>query len=114
MDISTKHTALKITWIRRLLDGNYHPWKIIPESLFAPVGGYSFFHFILKLSYSCLCIIEKTFSNFYKQLVDLWIRVSHQETSIVTEIRNQALWNNLFIAPQGKPLFSSFILQEVC
>ena len=35
MDISTKLTALKLTCIRRLPDGNYHPWKIIPESLFA-------------------------------------------------------------------------------
>ena len=61
VDISTKLTGLKITWIRRLLDGNYHSWKIIPESLFAPIDGYSFFHFNLKLSDSCLCIIEKTF-----------------------------------------------------
>ena len=59
VDISTKLIALKITWIRRLLDGNYHPWKIIPERLFASVGGYSFFHFNLKLSESCLCIIER-------------------------------------------------------
>ena len=108
VDISTKLTALKITWIRRLLDGNYHPWKIIPERLFASVGGYSFFHFNLKLSESCLCIIEKTFPNFYKQLVDLWIRVSYQEPSDITEICNQALWNNLFIEPQGKPLLNSF------
>ena len=98
MDISTKRTALKIAWIRRLLDDNYHPWKIIPESLFAPVGGYSFFHLNLKFSDSCLCIIEKTFSNFYKQLVDLWMRVSYQEHSNVTDICNQALLNNLLIA----------------
>ena len=39
VDISTKRTALTITWIRRLPDGKYHPWKIIPESLLAPVGG---------------------------------------------------------------------------
>ena len=110
VDISTKLTALKINWIRRLLIGNYHPWKIIPESLFAPVGGYSFFHFILKLSDSCLCIIEKTFSNFYKQLIDLWVRVSYRDPSNVTEICNQALWNNLFIAPQGKPFFNSFFI----
>ena len=64
VDISTKLTALKITWIRRLLDGNYHPWKIIPERLFASVGGYSFFHFNLKLSESCLCITEKTSQIF--------------------------------------------------
>ena len=110
VDISTKPTALKITWIRRLLDGNYYPWKIIPESLFAPVSRYSFFHFNSKLSDSCLCIKEKPFPNFYKQLVDLWIRVSYQEPSNDTEICNQALWNNLLIAPQGKPLFNNFFI----
>ena len=68
-DICTKCTALKIAWIRRLLYGKYYPWKIIPESLFGIVGGYSLFH--LNLNDSCLCIIEKTFPNFYKQLVDL-------------------------------------------
>ena len=110
VEISTKRTALKITWIKRLLDGNYHPWKSIPERLFAPVGGYSFFHFNLKLSDPCLRIIEKTFSNFYKQPVDLWIRATYQEPSNVTEICIQALWNNLITAPQGKPLFNSFFI----
>ena len=71
---------------------------------------HSFFHFNLKLSESCLCIIEKTLSIFYRQLVDLWIRVRYQEPSNITEICNQALWNNLFIAPQGKPLFNSFFI----
>ena len=28
VDISTKLAALKITWMRRLPDGNYHPWKL--------------------------------------------------------------------------------------
>ena len=46
VDISTNLTALKITWVRRLIDGNYHPWKIIPERLFASVGGNSFFTLI--------------------------------------------------------------------
>ena len=32
VDISTKLTALKITWIWRLLDGNYQPQKITLES----------------------------------------------------------------------------------
>ena len=50
------------------------------------------------------------FSNFYKQPVDLWIRLSYQEPSNITEICNRALWNNLFIAPQGKPLFNIFFI----
>ena len=49
VDISTKSTALKSTWIRRLLDGNYHLWKSIPERLFASVGGYSFFSLQFKI-----------------------------------------------------------------
>ena len=52
----------------------------------------------------------RTFPNLYKQLVDLWIRVSYQEPSNVTETCNQALRNNLFIAPQGKPLFNNFFI----
>ena len=107
VDILTKLSALKITWIRRLLNGNYHPWKIISESIFAPIGAY-LFHFNLKLSDSCLWIIEKTCPNFYKKLVDLWTRISYEEPSNVTEICNQALWNNLFIAPQGKTSVQQF------
>ena len=110
---STKLTALKITWIRRLPNGNYRPWKIITESLFTPVGGCSFFHFNLNLSDSCLLITEKTFPNFYKQLAsDLWIGVSYQEPFNVTEICNQALWSNLFIGPQGKPHFNNFYCKK--
>ena len=74
--------------------------EIIPENICAPAGGYSFFHVNLKLSDSCLCITEKIFPNFQKQLVDLWIRIKYKEPSNITEISNQAIWNNLFIEPQ--------------
>ena len=30
-DSETKLKALKLTWIRRLCDNNYHPWKVIPR-----------------------------------------------------------------------------------
>ena len=36
--------------------------------------------------------------------------MSYQEPSNITEICNQVVWNNLFIAPQGKPLFNSFFI----
>ena len=31
VDIVSKLKALKMVWIRRLVDNNFHPWKIIPR-----------------------------------------------------------------------------------
>ena len=47
MDIATQFSALKMIWVRRLLENNYHPWKLIPTKLFSPLGGVTFF--LLKL-----------------------------------------------------------------
>ena len=34
VDIENKIAALKIKWVTKLLDNNFHPWKIIPNLLF--------------------------------------------------------------------------------
>ena len=39
IDIKSKISALKITWVTRLLDTNFHPWKTIPNMLFSNIGG---------------------------------------------------------------------------
>ena len=36
--ITTKIAALKVTWVKMLLDNNYHSWKIIPTILFSSIG----------------------------------------------------------------------------
>ena len=33
VDIKSKIVALQLTWIRRLHDGNFHPWKLIPLNM---------------------------------------------------------------------------------
>ena len=43
LDIATQFYALKMIWLRRLLDNNYHPWKLIPTKFFSPLGGVTFF-----------------------------------------------------------------------
>ena len=43
VDIVTQFSALKMNWIRRLLDNNYHRWKLIATKLFSPLGGVTFF-----------------------------------------------------------------------
>ena len=47
--ISSKLLAMKISWIKRFLDDNFHPWKILPTRLLAPLGGSSIFHYNLQL-----------------------------------------------------------------
>ena len=39
VDIETKISALKVTWVQRFLNSNFHSWKIIPTILFSGIGG---------------------------------------------------------------------------
>ena len=39
VDINTKLKALKLTWVRRQSDDNYHPWKVLPREYLALVEG---------------------------------------------------------------------------
>ena len=77
VDVASKTISLKIIWIRRLIDDNFHTWKIIPSKLFRPIGGMSFFHRNLKLSDSCMRVVE-TFPTFYQELVQLWVIISQK------------------------------------
>ena len=54
VDIATKISALKVPWIMRLLDDNFHHWKVIPNLLLLNIGGLkTIFHHNLKLSKYC-------------------------------------------------------------
>ena len=44
VDIESKFESLKIIWIRRLLDSNFHSWKAIPQCLLSEIGIQSIFH----------------------------------------------------------------------
>ena len=65
VNISSKLLAMKISWIKRFLDGNFHPWKILPTQLFAHLGGSSIFYYNLQSGERC-SIIVKTFPCFIK------------------------------------------------
>ena len=81
VDVTSKMISLKIIWIRRLTDDNVYAWKIIPSKLFRPIGRISFFHRNLKLSDSCMRVVE-TFLTFYQKLVQLWVIISQVEPKI--------------------------------
>ena len=43
VDISSKLLAMKISWIKRFLDDNFHPWKILPICYLYDLGKAQFF-----------------------------------------------------------------------
>ena len=59
----------------------------------------------IQLGDRCSTIV-KTFPTFYQELIELWCKISCQEPSHITQIHNQSLWNNSFLATQGKPILN--------
>ena len=106
VDIATKISAVKVTWITRLLDDNFHNWKVIPNLLFLNVGGLkTIFHYNLKLSKYCKQKVSR-FPKFYNKLVQILSKVSEKEPSQVYGISNEVLWNNCMITFDGESLFN--------
>ena len=108
--------SLKVKWVSRLLDDNFHPWKLIPNLFISKVwGNKTIFHFNLQLSEACLAKIKK-FPLFYQHLVRIWAKVSKRdpiETSEpACEICKEVLWNNSCIISGGKSLYNQYFITK--
>ena len=68
VDIESKFKSLKIIWIKRLLDDNFHPWKIIPNKFFSFTGTSSVFRQNFKPSRYCAERFSR-FPKFYQELM---------------------------------------------
>ena len=75
IDIKAKLESSRIQWVKRLTNDNFHSWKIIPNVSPIDVGGVFLFHSNLALSDACKLKIDN-YPEFYKTIVDLWIRIS--------------------------------------
>ena len=104
VDIKTKISALKVTWVKRPLDSNFHSWKIIPTILSSGIGGLKIvFKSNLKLSRQCKLIVD-TFPKFYQELVHLWSNVSEKEPLTTSDSRimsNEEILQNYHFISQG-------------
>ena len=103
-NIKAKLDSLQIQWVKSLANKNFRSWKITPNVLLKDVGGVSLFHSNLALSDTCKLKIEN-YSEFYKSIDDLWIRISFTDPQSEHDILSQALWNNKYILIKRKPIF---------
>ena len=104
VDIESKFGSLKIIWIRRLLDSNFHSWKAIPQCVLSEVGIQSILHRNFKPSEIWQRKIA-SYPKFYQGLISFRENASTKEPSNLREITSQTVWNNCFISKQGNTSF---------
>ena len=111
IDIECKLKALKLSWIKRLLDSNLHPWKTLAAKLLESVRGIKIFHSNLSISREC----QKVFTSlptFYKQLIEIWELTSIGTCDEPSFIFNRSVWNNKHITESGSPLYDTTLLDK--
>ena len=104
VDIGSKFKSLKIIWFKRLLDDNFHPWKIIPNKLFSFTGMSSVFCQNFKPSRYCAKRFS-CFPKFYQELLLFWENVCIEQPKDFQDIINRSIWNNKFILKEGDSIF---------
>ena len=95
VDIRKKIWALRLSWIKRLYSGAYHPWKIIPKFLLEkryPLG--PFFP-------NTILVAPKHLPHFYISTLSRWSNIL-QERTVPSTIQNQIMFNNHYIRIGGK------------
>ena len=95
---------LKLIWIKRLLDDNFHKWKHLAKHFLIPLGDACLFHSNLSLSDRCLHALNKLLT-FYQELINLWTKICSTDPKNMAEILGQSLLNNKFIRCKDKPIF---------
>ena len=100
VDILSSFKSLKVSWIRRLFDDNFHPWKLFAEHFLRPIGGKYIFHENLKIAKRVDGLV-KELPEFYRNLLSVWAQNLHifitSEINHPTDILKQQLFNNKFI-----------------
>ena len=106
VDIFSKIVSLQCSWVRRLYDKNFHPWKVIPLYLIEMHFGKNFnFHPNLDLRNFSL----KIFSKYYQEIIYRWGIYLSSPPSLPSSIASQFLWINKDIQIDNKLiLFSNF------
>ena len=111
VDVESKIHAIRISWIKRLLEPDFHQWKLIPNVIYQNIGGLSVFHSNLSLSKSS-SIYTKVIPTFYANLLQSWQKVCNTEPESADDICSQSIWNNRFILVKGQPIFNSVFYQK--
>ena len=113
VDTYTNLKALKLTWVRRLSDDNYHPWKVLPTEYLTLPNADSVFHRNFESNPFLLRKLN-SLPTFCKDLLRYWSEVSHCDINCAELILSESFWYNTFIKIDANTVyFEEFSLVEV-
>jgi hypothetical protein len=104
IDIETKIKALQLSWVKRLHDDNFHPWKVIPMYLLTK------YSLGTNLFYPNYDFVAKNLKIpvFYKNILINWSEFSSATPLTASSILSETIWNNILIKINSKSITPSF------
>ena len=79
------------SWLKRLLNDNFHTWKHLTNIFLIPLGGAFLFHSSLSLSDRCLHTLKKYRHFSRNKFINSWTKICSTEPKNMAEILSQSL-----------------------
>ena len=95
-------SSLRLAWIKRLFNKNFHPYKVIPLHLFSVLKekGYLLFP---NINFQSANI--SNYPTFYINLLKEWTQNSKKDPKLPSIALSEHLWQNIFINIDYKQIF---------
>ena len=101
--------SLKITWIRKFLDGdNKAKWKSVMGHKLRITNDITIFH----CNASQKQVDNFVLSSFWKETISAWMNIKENQEISAHEILNEVLWNNKHIDLEKRKTFNRATLLE--
>ena len=104
LDILAKFESLRLSWVRRLYDENYHPWKNIPLKMIHQQFNQNIFYPNVQIKFS------NDFPKFYHEIAKSWSKMT-QEPLTYNSVLSQTVWLNNYIRIDGKVIKKRFDIE---
>ena len=101
VDIKSKMSSLRLAWIKRLFDKNFHPYKVIPLHMFSLLNSNGYF-FFPNVNFS-----KKHFNypKFYVNLLKEWTDIASKDPKLPSIALSEILWQNSRITINYKTIY---------
>ena len=117
VDILSNFKSLKVSWIRRLFDNNFHLWKLFTEHFLRLIWEQHIFHENLRIAKSIDWSV-KELPEFYRNLLSVWDQILHifiiSETNCPTNVFKQQLFKNKFVIKKYTHILTMISIPEAC